>query len=142
MALEHSSSLALTVKLRFTWAASLRRTPPAPSQVIRRSSVFQPRCSVWKLTSMTWVSMRIGGMAESSNCASQYASTSRSKKVPAPPVDQELEVWDVVTKVLCAPTRSFGVLVPIALDVGNYPQRLRAFSHYITKYNSQIVLLI
>jgi hypothetical protein len=61
---------ALTVKLRFTWPAMLRTAPPA-AHTIKKSSVYQPRRSVWKVTSATVASIRIGGMAPTKSCASQ-----------------------------------------------------------------------
>src|SRR5450631_2591290 len=44
-ALRHPSSAALTVNVRLTWPASFWCAAPAPSQVMRKSSVFQPRRS-------------------------------------------------------------------------------------------------
>jgi hypothetical protein len=96
--LVHSSSAALTVKLRFTWPASLRENPPARAQTARKSSVCRPRCSVWKLTSLSVVSMRMGGIAPTKSCANQYAPTCCSKVVPAPPVAAELDTRTVTAR--------------------------------------------
>jgi hypothetical protein len=43
----------------------------------------------------------IGGIERTSNWASQWAIASRSKNVPAPPVDRGLDTWGAVTDV-CA----------------------------------------
>ena len=66
----HCWSDALTVKLRFTWPARLRDTPPNVPTT-KKSSVCQPRRSVWKLTSTTVLSIAIGGIAPTRSCASQ-----------------------------------------------------------------------
>lgn len=69
--------------------------PPPLAQTMRKSSVLKPRCSVWKWTSVTPLSVRIGGMLRTRSCASQYAATCCSKNTPSPPVDIGLEtrVW-------------------------------------------------
>jgi len=87
----HSSSAALMVKLRFTCPTSRAGAAPARAQTTRKSSVLKPRCSVWKWTSVTPVSVRIGGMLRTSSCASQYAATCCSKNTPSPPVEIGLE---------------------------------------------------
>ncbi|MNV61180.1 hypothetical protein D3C71_1536780 [compost metagenome] len=67
MAFLHSSSAALTVKLRFTCPTRRAVAAPARAQTTRTSSVLKPRCSVWKWTSITPASARIGGMLRTSS---------------------------------------------------------------------------
>jgi len=70
MAWTQSLSEALTVKLRSPGPRAARGGARAFTDD-QKIVGLQPRRSVWKLTSVTVVSIRIGGMARTRSCASQ-----------------------------------------------------------------------